>query len=134
MQKRTSVNNFRSSRLYCTMNSSIIGIIITFGCLLLFSILMSKLDVPESIVAIMSSVSLCIGAYSGGYISSKKRRQKGLLTGIITGVVIYCIILCIGVFFAKNSISFTFVTKLILTLTCAAIGGVVGVNAKGKRY
>lgn len=134
MQRRTSINNIKSTRFFSTINSSMIGIVITMACLLVFSLFMTKFDAPESVVAIMSSLALCIGAYSGGYISSKRRRQNGLLTGIITGILIYCVILFVGLIFAKSSISFSFLAKLIMTLVCGAIGGIVGVNSRRKKY
>jgi putative membrane protein (TIGR04086 family) len=95
---------------------------------------MTKFDAPEPLVSVMSSFSLCLGAYVGGYTAAKRRRQNGMIIGILTGIFIYCVIFFAGVIFAKNSISFSFLTKLIMTLICAAVGGVVGVNSKGKRY
>lgn len=132
--QRTTLNSFKSSRIYCTASSSLVGIIIILVCLLIFSLFMTKFDAPEPLVSVMSSLSLCIGAYVGGYIAAKRRRQNGMIIGILTGIFIYCVIFFAGVIFAKNSISFSFLTKLIMTLICAAVGGVAGVNSKGKRY
>lgn len=134
MQRRTSVGGFKTSRIYTSVSSSLIGIVIVLLCLLLFSFIMTKFDAPEPMVSVMSSLALCIGAYSGGYIASKKRRQNGLLIGVITGIIIYCVVFFAGVFFAKSSITFSFLSKMIMTLICAAVGGVIGVNSRGKRY
>ena len=134
MQRRTSVSGFKTSRIYTSVSSSLIGIVIVLLCLLLFSFIMTKFDAPEPMVSVMSSLALCIGAYSGGYIASKKRRQNGLLIGVITGIIIYCVVFFAGVFFAKSSITFSFLSKMIMTLICAAVGGVIGVNSRGKRY
>ena len=101
---------------------------------MLFSALMSKVDAPEQIIVIMSSISLCIGAYSAGYIASRRKRQNGLIIGIITGVFVYFIVFFLGVMFAKTTITFNAFTKLIMTLICAGIGGIIGVNSKAKRY
>jgi putative membrane protein (TIGR04086 family) len=95
---------------------------------------MTKLDTPEAIVSLMSSVALCVGAYSGGYISSRRRRQNGLITGLICGVIIYLVIFLVGVILSRVSISFGFFSKLIMVIACGAIGGVIGVNSKKKRY
>jgi len=134
MHKRASLNNIKSSRLYCTLSSSFVGILVIIVCLFAFSILMTKFDAPEAMVSFMSSLALCIGAYSGGYIASKRRRQNGLLMGIVTGIAIYFLILVVGLIFAKSSITFGFFSKLILTLICGAIGGIVGINSRKKRY
>ncbi len=134
MQRRSTINSFKSSRLYCTASSSFVGIVVILICLLIFSLFMTKFDAPEPMVSVMSSLALCVGAYVGGYIAAKRRRQNGMIIGILTGIFIYCVIFFAGVIFAKNSITFSFLTKLIMTLICAAIGGVFGVNSKGKRY
>ena len=134
MQRRSTINSFKSSRLYCTASSSFVGIVVILICLLIFSLFMTKFDAPEPMVSVMSSLALCVGAYVGGYIAAKRRRQNGMIIGILTGIVIYCVIFFAGEIFAKNSITFSFLTKLIMTLICAAIGGVFGVNSKGKRY
>lgn len=134
MQRRSTINSFKSSRLYCTASSSFVGIVVILICLIIFSLFMTKFDAPEPMVSVMSSLALCVGAYVGGYIAAKRKRQNGMIIGILTGIFIYCIIFFAGVIFAKNSISFSFLTKLIMTLICAAIGGVFGVNSKGKRY
>ena len=134
VQRRTTVSTLKSSRLYCSASSSLVGIIVIFVCLLIFSAFMTKFDAPEPLVVVMSSIALCVGAYTGGYIASKRRRQNGLLLGVLTGIIIYCIIFFLGMIFARNSISLSFINKMIMTVICAAIGGVVGVNSKGKRY
>ena len=134
MQRRSTINSFKSSRLYCTASSSFVGIVVILICLLIFSLFMTKFDAPEPMVSVMSSLALCVGASVGGYIAAKRRRQNGMIIGILTGIFIYCVIFFAGVIFAKNSITFSFLTKLIMTLICAAIGGVFGVNSKGKRY
>lgn len=134
MQRRSTINSFKSSRLYCTASSSFVGIIVILVCLLIFSLFMTKFDAPEPMVSVMSSLALCIGAYVGGYIAAKRRRQNGMIIGILTGIAIYCVVFFAGIIFAKNSVSFGFFTKLIMTLICAAVGGVFGVNSKGKRY
>ncbi len=134
MQRRSTINSFKSSRLYCTASSSFVGIVVILICLLIFSLFMTKFDAPEPMVSVMSSLALCVGSYVGGYIAAKRKRQNGMIIGILTGIFIYCIIFFAGVIFAKNSITFSFLSKLIMTLICAAIGGVFGVNSKGKRY
>lgn len=133
MQK-TPLSDLKSSRFYTFATSSVIGVVIMIGVILLLSVVMSKVDLPEQVVSVMASLSLCIGSYCAGYIASRRRRQNGLLLGILTGVVVYCIVFFLGVMFAKTSITFNAFTKFIMVLVCAAIGGVIGVNSKAKRY
>ena len=132
--QRTPLSEIKSSRLYTSASSSLIGVVIILGIVLLLSVLMSKVDVPDQVIVVMSSISLCIGAYAAGYIASRRRRQNGLVLGILTGVIVYCLVFFLGVMFAKTSITFNAFTKLVMTLICAAVGGVIGVNSKAKRY
>ncbi len=82
----------------------------------------------------MSTLALCTGAFSGGYVSGKKRRKNGLLMGILCGVFVFIIIVVVSHFFSKAVESFSMPTKLLLTLVCAGVGGVAGVNSKQGRF
>jgi putative membrane protein (TIGR04086 family) len=54
--------------------------------------------------------------------------------GILCGVFVFIIIILLSHFFSKTAESFSMPTKLVLTLICAGIGGVVGVNSKHGRF
>lgn len=131
---RKNLSNIKTSRLYCTISSSFIGILVIIVCLLLFSYLMTKVDIPDGFVTAMSVVALCTGSFVGAYIGARKKRQNGMITGIITGVTIYIAVIILGVIITKTSAGAGFFTKLIIALVCGAIGGVVGVNSRQKRY
>ncbi len=127
-------SDIKSSRLYCTLSSSFIGVLVIVGCLLLFAAIMTKVDVPEGVMSAMSVFALCVGAFSGAYIASRKHRHNGMIIGILTGVIIYSLILIVGIIFAKSSVNFGLFSKLVITLICGAIGGIIGVNSRQKRY
>jgi putative membrane protein (TIGR04086 family) len=78
----------------------------------------------------MSTFALCIGAFSGGYISGRRRRRNGLVLGVLCGVFIFAVIIIASHIFSKAAESFSMPVKLILTLVFAGIGGVIGVNSK----
>lgn len=134
MQRGSLINSIKSSRLFCTLSSSFIGMIIVIVFLLVFSFFMTKFDAPAVVISVMSSLALCIGAYTGGYIAARRRKQNGLIMGILAGISVYCIIFLLGLILAKTSMSMGFFSKLIMTLICGAIGGIIGVNSKRKRY
>ena len=87
-----------------------------------------------NLLRLLVTVALCVGGYVGGYVSGKKQRRNGLLSGVLCGVFIFLAIVAISAVFSKTVESFSVPTKLILTLVCAGIGGVVGVNSKSGRY
>lgn len=134
MQRRKNFSNIKSSKLGCTIVSSFVGIAVIALMLLLFSLLMTKIDVPEGVVSLMSAVALCVGAYAGGYYASRSRRENGLFLGILCGTLIYFTVFIMGIIFSKVNLSAAVFTKLIIVAICGAIGGVIGVNSKKKRY
>ncbi len=124
----------KQSKLYCSLGSSFLGILIILVCLLIFSFVMTKIDIPEQLVSVMTTIALCFGSYWGGYVASKNRGKNGILIGSLTGLIIFVVIFIAGVILVKSSITLGFITKLIITVICAAIGGIIGVNSKIKRY
>ena len=129
-----SANNIKNSKMYHSISSLVVGVGATLLCLILFSIIMTKVDTPDGVTSVMSSIALCVGSYFSGFIISKKRRKNGLLTGILCGIVIFCLTFIISILFIKTALSMGVFSKLIMILICSSIGGVVGVNAKVKRY
>lgn len=134
MPRKSHGNKFYNENVFYTLTSSFIGLVIMLLFVLLFAFLLTKVDAKDKFVSMMSTVSLCVGAYCGGYIASRLKRRNGLVIGLLTGLFIYFIIFLAAVIFAKTSISFGFVTKLIITVVSAAIGGIIGVNSKHKKY
>lgn len=129
-----AANNIKNSGTYNTAVSLLIGIAATLLCLVVFSFVMTKLDAPDGIVSAMSSIALCVGSYFAGFVLSKRRRKNGLLTGIFCGIGIFIVTFLLGLLFAQITPSLGIFSKLLMVLVCSAIGGVVGVNSKRKRY
>lgn len=96
---------------------------------LLFSFVISKIDLSDDIIKLMSSISLCVGCIAAGYSVSKRRRKNGLLTGLLCGIIIFFVVLFAGILFVRTFTAMGFISKLIIILVCSAIGGVIGVNS-----
>lgn len=127
-------SNVRTSRLYCTLSSSFLGIAVILVILLIFSVVMTKVDVPDSIMSVFTVLALCSGCFTGSYVASRRHRHNGLATGIITGIITYFLILLIGIIFSKSSLHLGLFSKLIIAVVCGGLGGIVGVNSRQKRY
>lgn len=110
------------------------GFLITALVLLFFSFILTKIDAPDKVIKLLSTVALGVGTYFGGYICSKHKHNKGIFRGALCGFVMFCTVVVFGAVFADTVLSFSATTKLILTLVCGAIGGIVGANSKFKRY
>ena len=106
------LRGIKDLRTFRTVSEPLFSAVIAFGIMLLiiggFAFIITKIDAQDFMLSVMSTAALAVGAYAGGYISGKRRRRNGLLMGVLCGVFIF----------------------LVITLVCAAAGGVVGVNSK----
>lgn len=72
-------------------------------------------------------ISICGGAFGGGYICGRFRRRRGLVEGLMCGAVMYLLLIIVG---AAAVSGIPPIKKLLqLAVSCAA-GGVTGVNSK----
>lgn len=126
--------NKRNTVILPAASSAVISCVVIGALILLFGYFISRIDATDIIISAMSTFALCTGAFSGGYVSGKRRRRNGLLMGILCGVFVFIIIILLSHFFSKTAESFSMPKKLVLTLICAGIGGVVGVNSKHGRF
>ncbi|CDA73197.1 putative uncharacterized protein [Ruminococcus sp. CAG:579] len=114
--------------------SALAGFSLVFLGLLLFSFIMTRIDVSEPVLSVLTSLALCVGAYVGGYTASRRRRRNGLLMGVCCGLFMFLVIFALSYFFAGTAGGFSASAKLIMTLVCAGTGGVIGVNSAGRRF
>lgn len=131
--KRRSIFKGKMSFLYAPLISSLVAFAVIFLIIVVFAFIITKVDASDFVLSVMSTIALCVGAYTGGFVSGKHRRKNGLLMGILCGVFIFLTIVILSAVFSKTVESFSVPVKLILTLICAGIGGVVGVNSKNAR-
>lgn len=124
----------RLSVLANTAFSSLTGFVIVFVCVILFAFIITKIDVTDKVVSVLSGAALCIGAYAGGYVSAKKRKRNGLFMGVLCGLFMFLVILIIGTFFVHTISGISPSLKLVLTVICGSVGGIVGVNSKKGRF
>ena len=135
MQRRkNNLSDFMESRAFCILISIAVGFFVIMGCLFVFSLLISKIDVPDGAVKAMSTIALCAGAFAGGFSCAKKRRKNGLFMGVATGIAIFLAVFVISLIFARTVVNFTAFAKFFWTVVFASVGGVMGVNSKRHRY
>lgn len=131
-RRRTSVSVKKD--IFFVFVAILAGFLITGLVLLFFSFILTKIDAPDNVIKLLSTVALGVGTYFGGYICSRHKHNKGIFRGALCGFAMFCIVVIFGAVFADTVLSFSATTKLILTLVCGAIGGIVGANSKFKRY
>ena len=113
--------------------SALLSCAVTVAVIMLLGFFVARIDATDMILSAMSTFALCVGALSGGYVSGKKHRRNGLLMGVLCGVFVFMIIILVSRFFAKATQSISLPSKLILTLICSGLGGILGVNAKNGK-
>lgn len=134
MPRPRKILSGRLSIMTNTLLSSLAGFVVVFLCVLLFAFIITKINAADKVISFMSGIALCAGAYAGGYISAKKRQKNGLFMGVLCGLFMFLIIIIIGSVFVKAVSGCSPSVKLVLTLVCSAIGGIVGVNSKSSRF
>ena len=134
MTKRRRFDRFRNSLFSRSLLSAGWAILVVLVIVLIFAYVLTRIDVPESVVSVITAAALCIGAYVGGYVGAKKNRRNGLLLGILCGAIIFIILFLMSIIFAKSTEGLSGGAKLFLVMLCGSVGGIVGVNSKNTRY
>ena len=109
--------------------SAAAGLGVVFLITLIFAFVITKITAADLMLSVMSTVALCVGAFAGGHICGRKSGSNGLFMGVLCGVFIFLTIILLSALFSKAVESFSLPVKLVLTLLCAGVGGVVGVNS-----
>ncbi len=122
------------SGLYTMLISAVMGIGMIIICLMGFAFILSRINAPAVMVSVLATVALGVGGYFGGYFCARKRRRNGMLMGVMCGVLIFMTVLIFGAVFAKAALGISSAGKLMITMLCGAVGGIVGVNTKKHRY
>ncbi len=130
--KNRYYNKLKNTTATDFATSSLIGVLVVFLVLILFSLVIQKFTVPDEVITFMSAIAISAGAFFGGFVCAYKKRRNGFITGVFTGVIIYALVLFFGALIASSAISFGLFSKLLIVLVFSAVGGIIGVNVKKK--
>ncbi len=130
--RKTVAQTERQERIMLAVTTILSCVGAVFICVSVFSAIIANLDVPDGVVTLMSTLSLCAGCFAAGYTASKRRRKNGLLTGVICGAIIFIVVFILGIIFAGSFSAAGLFTKTIIIIVCSAIGGVAGVNIRTR--
>lgn len=134
--RRRGTSSSLKKDIFFVFAAILAGFLIIMLVLLFFSFILTKIDAPDKVIKLLSTVALGVGTYFGGYICSRRKHNKGIYRGALCGFIMFCIIVIMGAIFANTVLSFSVTSKFVLTLVCGAIGGIVGANSdtKFRRY
>jgi len=129
--RKSASYRIKQEKITAAVRSAFAGVGVLFLCVLLFSFIISRIDVSDGIVRLLASISLCAACFAASFVCARQRGRDGLVSGLIVGGLTFGIIFILSMFiYGGISGSGGFFSKLLMILSCSAIGGVVGVNAK----
>ena len=83
----------------------------------------------------LNIIMLCtdgVGIFFGSYLSLRVIKAKGLMWGCINGLIIFFVIFIAGLMSSTDTIGINTLLKLIISVVCGGLGGIIGVNKRNK--
>ncbi len=114
--------------------SAAVGAAVVFAGVTLISLLMTGMDMDDKVLSVLTSAALCAGSFAGGLTAARRRRQNGLLMGLLCGLFLFGVIFLLSYLFAGAAGGMKGGGKLVMTLICASVGGIIGVNTNGNSF
>lgn len=108
------------------------GLLMLTAMLLLFSFILTGVDVPFSLLNPITLAMLAVSCAFSGYIAAKHIRRKGLVVGAVCGLSIFAVLMILSFFFS-GGIDLQLFFKLAVSAIGGSIGGILGVNQKAHR-
>ena len=96
--------------------------------------ILSIRDMPHTAVVLLSIACTVVGAFVGSFVSARLMKENGLIVGLVTGVLFYLVVLLVNAVIGIAGTGLFSVSRLVIILITAAIGGILGVNAKKKLH
>ena len=109
-----------------------VGLFALTVMLLLFSFVLTKVDVPFSLLNPVSMIMIALSCILAGYIAARSIRKRGFLIGAVCGIMIDIILILVSFFFS-DCFDLQVLIKLIVSILSGSIGGILGVNQKAHR-
>ena len=110
-----------------------IGAVVITAVLMVLSLVLSLKDIPQMLITPMVLAALAAGAFVGGLSTARLVRERGLLMGLCCGVLLFLLLWLFGLRVNEGAFGLMAGVKLVVALLFAAVGGVMGVNAKKRR-
>lgn len=116
------------------LKASAAGLLVTAFLLLLFSFMMSRVDLSFALVNPLSSLSLVAGSFAAGLLAGKSVRENGMMVGGVCGLLISLFLLLAALGYSPQ-IGIPALLKAVIAALSGAVGGVLGVNmrVRGKK-
>lgn len=114
--------------------TAILEIIVTAIFIFAFSAIMYFSNLSNELSPVLATISVASGVLVAAFYAAKKVGSKGYLVGLAVGGTTFLIILLISLVVDSGGITINTVFHLIIVMLAALIGGISGVNKRGKKY
>lgn len=128
-----SVDNTFANLFKSVLWGILSGILAVLIILFIFSLVISKVDIADSVLSVMTTGAVGIGSFVASFISGKILKSKGLIVGAVCAFIFCIIILVLGVSAFSNNFSSLGIIKCVVIVSSSLIGGVSGVNFKIRK-
>ena len=115
------------------IKGSILSIILTIICLLIFSLILAYTNIPEKTMIPVITAVTAISILAGSIISVSKIEKKGIINGALVGLIYIITIYKISSI-AKGNFGITINSIILIASAIIAgmLGGIIGVNIKNR--
>ena len=115
------------------IKGSILSIILTIICLLIFSLILAYNNIQEKTMIPVITAVTAISILAGSIISVSKIEKKGIINGTLVGLI-YILTIYIISSIAKGNFEITINSIILIASAIIAgmLGGIIGVNIKNR--
>ena len=111
------------------LKSSLLAVVVTLFCFLLFALVMKLANLQEGIIPPVNQAIRIISIALGGAVAARSSRSKGWLKGALTGLlyILWAFIIS-GIFGGGYIFDTVLISDVLLGIVVGAIGGIIGIN------
>ena len=126
-------NTKEDSNFVRIIKGSILSIILTIICLLIFSLILAYTNISEKTMIPVITAVTAISILAGSIISVSKIEKKGIINGTLVGLI-YILTIYIISSIAKGNFEITINSIILIASAIIAgmLGGIIGVNIKNR--
>ena len=112
---------------------TVCGLLVTVILVCILSaIVMTSGLLPTELTNYITLALLALGAFSGGFITSRITKSAGLVAGLITGFSIFILITITGLTKSDDPVSLLTLIRLVALLVAGGVGGIIGLKRKER--
>lgn len=124
-----SIKKFAKSEMLGIIAGTVLTVIfVMFGA----AVMVKMQKVVYGTAVFFAALSLCIGAFGGGYITARINKSMGMAAGALCGAGIFLAVFAAGAVLG-NGLGTVTLIRAVTAVIAGAFGGVLGVNKKRKR-